>query len=88
MIGHCESSTVGGFTDWRLATVKELASLLDLTQAGSPTPPELAAGPVWTSTPSNPKSLALALDLSTGATSVDHVSVFHEGRCVRGPYQP
>ncbi|MCC6647081.1 MAG: DUF1566 domain-containing protein [Polyangiaceae bacterium] len=88
VIGHCESSTIGGFVDWRLATVKDLASLLDLTRTGSPTPPELAVAAVWTSTVSNTKSQALALDLSTGASAVDHVSVFHPGLCVRGPYQP
>lgn len=87
-LGHCAASTVGGFTDWRLATVKELASLLDLTAVGGAAPTELAGGAAWSSTVGGKSGHAVSLDLLTGVTSVDQVSGFHSGRCVRGPYQP
>jgi hypothetical protein len=62
---------IGGFTDWRLPTIKELLSIVDYERAESPTiDPSFQCEPswYWTSTPvaSSPSACAWSVSFSVG----------------------
>jgi hypothetical protein len=82
----CESSTVGGFDDWRLASVPELQSVVDYAKVSPASGlPNLRSIYYWTSTEyvPSPQDTGWAFLGYTGGVfgnSLTHVGL---GRCVR-----
>lgn len=90
----CESLVYGGFTDWRLPNVRELASLMDYTQSVNPTVNQtyFTANPsatvYWSSTNdiSNAAN-AYIFDVSDGTSgTIARTASIGDVRCVRGPW--
>jgi hypothetical protein len=89
-VNYCESLVLGGFDDWRLPSVRELRSLVDLRAYGPaidvtafPSTPSVG---FWTSTlsASSPSDTAWMLEFSLGATAGSAKSTMNRLRCVRG----
>jgi hypothetical protein len=84
------ASAIGGRTDWRLPTVRELVSLLDPNAVAS-SPAFLPSGftsggtRFWTSTAVAGTSNAWLVDFSTGLLVSEYRFNLREVRCVAGP---
>ncbi len=76
--GDCESSTLGGHSDWRLPNVKELQSLIDFGNVSPALPTghpfdNVQSNVYWSSTTyASNTSYAWAVDLSGGFVSYDN----------------
>jgi hypothetical protein len=88
-LASCEASTVDGFTDWRLPSNKELATMVD-DRVSSPAIGTLftdrGVGPYWTSTPvPNFANSAYAIDFTRGASAniSNAMTLTFIARCVR-----
>jgi len=86
---YCSGLTLGGYSDWRVPTVKELLSIVDHTKAHpAPTIDEVVfpnTPPVtfWTSSPSSNTYQALYVYFATGGTEDRNVTSTSNVRCVR-----
>ena len=86
---YCAGNRLGGFSNWRLPTVTELASILDLSAA---LPPLInsaiftntAAHPFWTSTPhAGDSTNAWEVQFLTGEMAWFDTATLVQVRCVR-----
>jgi hypothetical protein len=85
---YCGGLTLGGLT-WRLPTLKELATLVDVSAASPPTIdtnvfPNTPVGLTWSLTPSvDTPGSTWGLDFGTGTAAVALPTELHIVRCVR-----
>ncbi|RYZ01896.1 MAG: DUF1566 domain-containing protein [Myxococcales bacterium] len=88
-LAHCESSSFGGKDDWRLPSIKEIATLVDEAAAAAPViaaPFGGAERRYWSSTPAAPFLLAPAafvLDTDFGISMTSSMGETSAARCVR-----
>jgi Protein of unknown function (DUF1566) len=91
-LSYCYQLQVGGRKGWRVPTIEELASLVDISQ-GSPTTPALPAGhpfnvrptPHWSATTNaSDASRAWAVGFATGSVFNPVKTADREVWCVRG----
>jgi len=90
---YCENSTVGGFSDWRLPTLREYMSVLDFSGAGTQYMSAAFKGVLdvimLTSTPNRIGATfteVAHVNESSGAVRQQNVSsLMGPARCVRGP---
>ena len=89
---YCTSLTLGGFSDWRLPTMKELCSIVDLRVGGLAQPlidltafPNTPGEAYWTSTPrgSATSEYGWYVDFYSGSAISNQVQVYNRVRCVR-----
>jgi Protein of unknown function (DUF1566) len=96
-VAYCSGLTVGDLDDWRVPSMVELASLLDLS--ASPTIDSVFTAPparvFWTSSPyaASPTNTVWSIDFGAGfvgqrevSLSFDSTPVTAQTRCVRGGY--
>ncbi|MCE9599019.1 MAG: DUF1566 domain-containing protein [Spirochaetia bacterium] len=89
-LNYCEAMNYGGFTDWRLPSIRELSSIVDVTIAASPVLdptafPGSPTGTFWTSTidVTNPLN-AYTVDFSDGSGGpITRTATIGDVRCVR-----
>jgi hypothetical protein len=86
-LAHCESLALGGAEDWRLPSIKELASLVSGDGEGSALVPAFFPGSmarIWSSTPSvlSPDA-AWYLDGISGSVAHQGTAMTARVRCVR-----
>ena len=88
-IAYCQKLKLDGFEDWRLPTLKEAYTIVDLTQER----PALKKGfeirndeRFWTSTPfaKNPEKEAWRISMSYGEAEPYNKNRSYNVRCVRG----
>jgi len=88
-IAYCQKLKLDGFEDWRLPTLKEVYTIVDLTQER----PALKKGfemrndeRFWTSTPfaKNPEKEAWRISMSYGEAEAYKKNRSYHVRCVRG----
>lgn len=87
-LGYCEALTAGGYSDWRLPSVKELRTIVDV---GTVSPAiDLGAFPgtpsefFWASTPwAGFLGTELGVNFSVGCTAADSTGGYGRVRCVR-----
>lgn len=85
---HCQTSSLGGMTGWRLPTIKELQSLVDIRAldpaidtVAFPSTPSIA---FWSSSlNANNISYAWVVNFYFGATNTDNLTANNQVRCVR-----
>ena len=91
---HCQSKRIGGHKDWRLASIKEMSTLLDIRNAAPALDPDafpMAPVTQWflVSTPFAPQSLypdqpqSWAFKTTVGSTEPYPVGFDFPVRCVR-----
>lgn len=92
-IVYCQKLKLDGFEDWRLPTLKEVYTIVDLTQER----PALKKGfeiandeRFWTSTPfaKNPGKEAWRISMSYGEAEPYNKNRSYHVRCVRGKLKP
>jgi len=90
-IDFCRSLVIGNRIGWRLPTVEELSTLLDMSQAAAPKLPpghpfiNVQSGMYWSITSyENPDYMALAVSTSDGPVVIHDKSVQHYVWPVRG----
>ena len=90
-LAYCEASTVGGFTDWRLPTLREYVSVFDLDTGGDFMSEAFGAVPTGAMLTGTPPSVGFNpepayVNESTGDTDQQDFAFLTGGaRCVRGP---
>jgi hypothetical protein len=89
---YCESSTIGGSSEWRLPTLREYLSVFDLTTTPGFMSEAFAAEPTGLMLTGTPNRIgATTTDIAwvnedTGGTGQESVGTISGGaRCVRGP---
>jgi hypothetical protein len=88
-LNYCSTLTLAGHSDWRLPTVIELASIVDLGQSTPPTIngtyfPSAPKNFFWSSSPAaGSPSSAWYVNFSNGSTYGYDVSATGNVRCVR-----
>jgi hypothetical protein len=90
-LDHCETLEHGGKTDWRLPSIKELATIVDEAAAealvvDSATFGDSQALRYWSSTPAisfGSERLALTLETNFGTSSSIKMTELSAARCVR-----
>jgi hypothetical protein len=86
-LSACEASTVGGHSDWRLPSYKELATLVDHSRSAAPlAAPTLALADdtYWSSTPHARSSGIWVFFFHTGEPDTGDARFPAAVRCVRG----
>jgi len=88
---YCDTLTLGGFSDWRLPTIRELKYIVDLTKSTDPYIDETyftksAGDPYWSSTEdSADTSNAWVVDFYSGYSTKKAKTNTRYVRCVRLP---
>lgn len=92
---YCSDLTLSGYNDWRLPSIKELLSIVDMNRFD----PAIKQGfkyifhekekygyyyEYWSSTPSDTSDLAWIVDFHNGSTDRDNKMNKEHIRCVRG----
>ena len=85
---YCSELTLGGYSDWRLPTVKELRSIVDFTvydpAINRTAFPNTPGERFWTSSPfAGSSDYAWNVDFSDGFLDVNHAGSYFRVRCVR-----
>lgn len=92
-MAYCQKLKLDGFEDWRLPALKEVYTIVDLTQER----PALKKGfeiandeRFWTSTPfaKNPEKEAWRISMSYGEAEPYNKNRSYHVRCVRGKLKP
>ncbi len=92
-MSYCQNLKLDGFEDWRLPSLKEVYTIVDLTQER----PALKKGfaiandeRFWTSTPfaKNPGKEAWRISMSYGEAEPYNKNRSYQVRCVRGKLKP
>ncbi|MBA2253100.1 MAG: DUF1566 domain-containing protein [Nitrospirales bacterium] len=87
---HCQAKTVGGRTDWRLPSIKELSTLIDSSQKDPALPSGHPFGNnkssiYWSSTPSDTDDMvAWHVSIFTGEVVTDQKSQTRRAWCLLG----
>jgi len=82
----CAQSTLAGHDDWRLPSVKELATIVDLTVTitiHAPAFPNTPGEPFWTATPSSAPDKMMSIKFVGGFSEPRSKNDFARVRCVR-----
>jgi hypothetical protein len=87
-LNHCDDMTTAGYEDWRLPTVKELASIATLDRYNPAIDtsvfPDTVSSNYWSSSTSVLPDSAWSVDFNGGYGSDDHKSYGRYVRAVRG----
>ncbi len=85
---YCKDLTLGGYSDWRLPSIKELQSIVDITKYSPAIKSgfkHVASGYYWSSSEVvSDSSLAWGVFFGNGGTNFDDKSYKSYVRCVRG----
>jgi len=83
-ITYCEDKSIGGKTDWRLANINELSSILDSTGFDDTFENDFASHSYWSSTTyASYTNYAWLVNFDNGSQNYDGKFLTYYVRCVR-----